>query len=176
MNASGPDRRLVLTFMDAESQWGEIGDSIMGGISRGDMTIADGVGIFSGVVSLERGGGFSSVRSAEGHYDLSDGDGLAIRVKGDGKRYGLRLRTRAVFDGINYQADFQPTAGVWQDLELPFAHFQPVLRGRQMPSIPPLDPGSIRTFGLIIASRQAGPFRLEIASITCARWLPGLKP
>ena len=140
----------------------------MGGLSYGDMTIANGIGIFSGVVSLDRGGGFSSVRSVEGHYDLSDQNGLVLRVQGDGKCYGLRLRTSKVFDGINYQADLQPPADVWQDVEIPFTSFLPVLRGRQIDGVPPLDTSSILTFGLIIASRQAGPFRLEIESIKCS--------
>jgi NADH dehydrogenase [ubiquinone] 1 alpha subcomplex assembly factor 1 len=168
MNALVKERRWVLAFVEGENLWREIGDPIMGGLSYGDMTIADGVGIFSGVVSLDRGGGFASVRSAEGHYDLSDHSGLVLRVQGDGKRYGLRLRTSAAFDGINYQADFQPTADTWQDVELPFTSFQPVFRGKQVAGIPSLDPSAIRSFGLIIASRQAGPFRLEIESVNCA--------
>jgi len=168
MNALVKGRPFILTFVEGESHWREIGDPIMGGLSYGDMTIAAGIGIFSGVVSLDRGGGFASVRSGDGSYDLSKHDGLVLRVQGDGKRYGLRLRTYEVFDGINYQADFQPPADVWQDVEIPFTSFQPFFRGKEVAGIPPLDPGAIRSFGLIIASRQAGPFRLEIESIKCS--------
>ena len=172
MNALVKERRWVLTFVEGENLWHEIGDPIMGGLSYGDMTIASGIGIFSGVVSFDRGGGFASVRSGDGIYDLSDHRGLVLRVQGDGKRYGLRLRTSKVFDGINYQADFQPPADVWQDVEIPFTSFQPVLREKRVASIPPLDPSAIRSFGLIIASHQAGPFRLEIESIKCS-WSRG---
>jgi monofunctional biosynthetic peptidoglycan transglycosylase len=137
----------------------------MGGISSSEMLAVDGVGVFKGVLSLEHGGGFASVRSGEGRYDLSGYDGLTIHARGDGKRYGLRLRTSEAFDGVNHQVDFTPVAGVWLDVKLPFACFRPVFRGRPLTGHPPLNPAAIKTFGLIIAGRQEGPFRLELKSI-----------
>jgi monofunctional biosynthetic peptidoglycan transglycosylase len=77
----------------------------------------------------------------------------------------LRLRTSQAFDGVNYQHDFAPPAGVWVNMELPFEGFRPLFRGRAVADHPALDPAVIKTFGLIIAHRQQGPFRLEIESI-----------
>jgi monofunctional biosynthetic peptidoglycan transglycosylase len=156
---------VIVAFGADAARWHDISDPVMGGISSSEMVEEEGVGVFKGVVSLEHGGGFASVRSAEGHYDLSGYDGLAVRVRGDGKRYGLRLRTSETFDGVNYQVDFTPAPGVWLDVNLPFAGFQPVFRGRPVAGHPPLDPGAVKTFGLIIAGRQEGPFRLELESI-----------
>jgi monofunctional biosynthetic peptidoglycan transglycosylase len=155
-------RRVVVSFGAAAVPWDAIGDPIMGGVSRGELAVENAIGSFRGVVSLEHGGGFASVRSAEGRYDLSGYAGLAVRVRGDGKRYGLRLRTSGDFDGVSYQADLQPGAGAWVEVELPFSSFQPVFRGRPVPSHPPLDPAAIRSFGLIVAGRQAGEFQLEL--------------
>lgn len=148
-----------------DGHWRSIGDPIMGGLSRGELVVADGVGSFQGVVSLEQGGGFASVRSADGRYDLSGYEGLVLRLRGDGKRYGMRLRTTTSFDGVNYQVEFQPVASEWSDIVLPFSSFRPVLRGRVVPDCPALDPARIKSFGLIIARHQAGPFQLEVASI-----------
>jgi len=155
----------IVAFGTGAVRWHDISDPVMGGVSHGEMVEVDGVGIFEGVVSLDHGGGFASVRSTEGSYDLSDHAGLVVRVRGDGKRYGLRLRTSESFDGVNYQVDLDPGAGQWRDLELPFSSFRPVHRGRPVLDHPPLDPAAIRTFGLIIAGRQEGPFRLELESI-----------
>jgi len=55
---------------------------------------------FKGIVSLENNGGFASIRSGTANYDLSDFEGLLIRVRGDGHRYAFNLRT-----------DFEITAG-----------------------------------------------------------------
>jgi monofunctional biosynthetic peptidoglycan transglycosylase len=89
-------------------------------------------------------------------------------VKGDGKRYGVRLRTTAAFDGVSYQTVIQPEAGEWREITLPFTGFQPVFRGRRVPDAPPLDRSRVKTLGLIIAEKQAGPFRLEI------EWIRGV--
>jgi monofunctional biosynthetic peptidoglycan transglycosylase len=172
MRENKKDPAVILAFGNGEEAWHGISDPVMGGISSSEMVAEGGTGVFKGVVSLERGGGFASVRSAEGHYDLSGYDGLTFRVRGDGKRYGLRLRTSDGFDGVNYQAVFTPPAGVWVDVKLPFSGFQPVFRGRPVAGHPPLDPGAVRTFGLIIAGRQAGPFRIEIESIAGYRDSP----
>ena len=161
----GPEAPVIVAFGADAANWHDISDPVMGGISSSQMVAEDGVAVFKGVVSLENSGGFASVRSAEGHYDLSGCDGLTVRVRGDGKSYGLRLRTSDAFDGVNYQVDFTPVPGAWLDVNLPFAAFQPVLRGRQVAGHPPLAPAAIRTFGLIIAARQEGPFRLELQSI-----------
>jgi NADH dehydrogenase [ubiquinone] 1 alpha subcomplex assembly factor 1 len=157
---------VIVVFGADAAKWHEISDPVMGGISSSEMVAEDAVGVFKGVVSLEHGGGFASVRSVEGHFDLSGYDGLTVRVRGDGKRYGLRLRTSEASDGVNHQADFTPALGAWLDMKLPFAAFQPVFRGRPVASQPALDPGAIKTFGLIIAGRQEGPFRLELESIS----------
>jgi NADH dehydrogenase [ubiquinone] 1 alpha subcomplex assembly factor 1 len=156
----------ILAFGTGAVRWHDISDRVMGGVSHSEMVEVDGVGIFKGVVSLDHDGGFASVRSTEGAYDLSGYAGLTVRVRGDGKRYGLRLRTCEPFDGVNYQSDLDPGAGEWRDLELPFSGFRPVHRGRPVAGHPPLDPAAIKTFGLILAGRQEGPFRLEIASIS----------
>ncbi len=134
----------------------------MGGVSRAEMSVSGGVGVFDGVVSLERNGGFASARSEVGDFDLSRYEGLEVRVRADGKRYGLRLRTTAAFDGVSYQVDFAPEAGTWCELRFPFESFTPVFRGHPVPGHPPLDASAIRTFGLMISDRQEGPFRLEL--------------
>lgn len=154
----------IIDFAQSESIWPEINDGVMGGLSSGRMTPGDGHAIFSGVVSFENNGGFASVRSRPVVHDLSAFEGLVLRVRGDGKRYGFRLKTDTSFDGVSYHVEITPPAGEWVELALPFSDFVPVYRGRKVPDHPPLDPSRIATFGLLI-SRQEGPFRIDIETI-----------
>jgi monofunctional biosynthetic peptidoglycan transglycosylase len=149
--------------------WRTIDDVVMGGVSSSRIVVGDGVAVFSGRVSLDNNGGFASARSADGDHDLSAFSGVRLKVRGDGKRYALRLRTRDARDGVSYLMRFETEAGEWQEIVLPFADFVPSFRGRVVEGHPPVDPARVCGFGLLIADRQAGPFRLELA------WIEGAK-
>jgi len=154
----------IIDFARGDATWPHINDGVMGGLSSGEMVADDGYATFQGTVSFENNGGFSSVRSPAVVHDLSAFDGLVLRVRGDGKRYGFRLKTDASFDGVSYQVQIEPPAAAWTEIAVPFTDFIPVYRGRVVRNHPPLDPSRIATFGLLI-SRQDGPFRIDIESI-----------
>ena len=168
--AATPEKKTmtIIDFSRGDVTWPHINDGVMGGISSGEMSAADGYATFRGTVSFENNGGFSSVRSQAVVHDLSDFEGLVLRVRGDGKRYGFRLKTDASFDGVSYQFQIEPPAGEWAEISAPFADFIPIYRGRIVRDHPPLDPSRIATFGLII-SRQEGPFRIDIESVKAYR-------
>ena len=144
-------------------RWQAINDDVMGGVSRGNLQVQDGVGVFSGETSLENNGGFASVRREREAMDLSGAPGLVLHVRGDGRRYQLRLRSNQLFEGAAYRALFQPPIGEWQRHALPWHEFEAVFRGRRLEGAPPLDPAALRQVGLLIADRRSGPFRLELA-------------
>jgi hypothetical protein len=161
-----PDERIIFPFAQpADVQgWRSIDDRIMGGCSLSRPEFITGGGLlFRGVVSLDNGGGFASIRSPEAAYDLGDCAGVRVRVLGDGKRYKLGLRIDRFFDGISYQAGFTAPDDAWEEIDLPFADFIPTHHGRRLTTVPPLDPARIQSIGLFIADRQAGPFHVEIA-------------
>jgi monofunctional biosynthetic peptidoglycan transglycosylase len=165
---AGTGEKEIMTLIDfsrGDATWPHINDGVMGGVSSGEMSAGDGYATFQGRVSFENNGGFSSVRSPAVVYDLSMYEGLILRVRGDGKRYGFRLRTDASFDGVSYQVQIEPPVGEWTEISAPFTDFIPVYRGRVVRDHPPLDPSRIATFGLII-SRQEGPFRIDVESVS----------
>src|SRR5512143_1635672 len=90
---------LLLTLLDfadprGAGAWESIGDRVMGGRSTGTFTSTPGgPAVFLGEISLENGGGFASVRSAPGAFDLSRHHGLVLEVRGDGRSYKLSIRT-----------------------------------------------------------------------------------
>jgi NADH dehydrogenase [ubiquinone] 1 alpha subcomplex assembly factor 1 len=161
----GPGDAIVIFDFSVSTAWSSIDDVVMGGVSRSEMVTENGVAVFRGVLSLENSGGFASVRSRPAGHDLSGFAALTLRVRGDGKRYKLRLRTTDAFDGVSWEAPLETNGRDWEDVVVPLDAFRPTFRGRLVRDHPPLDPARVRTFGLMIADRQEGPFRLEIASI-----------
>jgi NADH dehydrogenase [ubiquinone] 1 alpha subcomplex assembly factor 1 len=165
-NAAMP--RALFDFESATSvaDWSAIDDAVMGGISRSRLRHDPaGHAVFEGIVSLERNGGFASVRSRPMDLGVAGAVGYLLDVRGDGKRYKLNLRTDDAFDGVNYQAAFEAPAGTWSLLRLPLSEFKPTFRGSGVPGAPPLDPARVRQMGLMIAGRQAGPFALAVRSV-----------
>jgi NADH dehydrogenase [ubiquinone] 1 alpha subcomplex assembly factor 1 len=148
---------------DEAARWRSTDDVVMGGQSSSTMRAGEGVGVFAGELSLEGGGGFASVRRRDQRVDLSAYGAIALRVRGDGKRYKLNLRTSDSLDGIVYQAAFETQPGTWRTAKLALAEFAPRYRGR--PAAGTLDPSRVSSLGLLISDGQAGPFRLELSSI-----------
>jgi NADH dehydrogenase [ubiquinone] 1 alpha subcomplex assembly factor 1 len=161
---------VIFDFRDpvAVASWLAIGDRVMGGHSSGRLSFAGSVAAFEGRVSLENGGGFASVRSPPRLHDLGGFSGIALLVRGDGRAYKLNLRIDAGFDGLAYQARFPTSDGKWTSVALAFEAFLPVFRGRRVEA-EALDSRRIATFGLLVADRQQGAFRLEVACIAALR-------
>ncbi|MGJ7456309.1 CIA30 family protein [Halomonas sp. MA07-2] len=148
---------------DEPNRWCAINDNVMGGISRGGITVEGGVGVFSGETSLENNGGFASVRRDPEAFDLSAHPGVALYVRSDGRSYQFRLYTEQLPEGAAYRATFQTADNTWQRVELPWHEFEPVFRGRLLKNAPPIDPAGIKQLGVMIADKTAGAFRLEVA-------------
>lgn len=158
--------KLLIDFRSSSDakQWEVVNDMVMGGLSKSKLAVtSDNTLLFQGEVSLENYGGFASVRTYPQDFLLEGYTGIILRVKGDGKRYRLRLRTDDEHDGIAYQSSFITDPGKWIIVQLPFREFVPVYRGRVVSHAPNLKPGLIRRVGFMIADGQAGFFRLEVA-------------
>jgi hypothetical protein len=167
-----PDHTLLLfDFSEPAivSGWAPIDDRVMGGVSRSTLRHDPaGHAVFEGTVSLERSGGFASVRSRSAARGLPGAAACDIEICGDNKQFKLSLLTDDGFDSLNYQASFRPSGTDWQTLHLPLAKFRASFRGREVPGAPALDPARMRQVGLMIAARQAGPFALQIKRISLA--------
>jgi NADH dehydrogenase [ubiquinone] 1 alpha subcomplex assembly factor 1 len=159
---------LLFDFSDPRSValWNPINDGVMGGISQSQLRYNPaGHAIFTGHVSFENNGGFASVRCQPRDLGRKGVAAYLLDVCGDGKRYKLNLRIDNSFDGVNYQVQFHPPAGIWVSCRLASADFLPSWRGKPVPDAPPLDTSRVRQMGLMIADRQEGPFVLAIRSI-----------
>lgn len=168
---------VVMPFQSASDLegWQKLDDVIMGGNSDSALSLSDSGNGFtwSGKLVLE-GGGFCGARSYErGVMNLGAYDGISLRVRGSGETLKLNLKT----DDLNepedtYQATFDvPESGDWADVFIPWHEFVPVKRARSVPDGPPLDPTSVKQFGLVYSrfnfngfanpNHKFGDFRVE---------------
>jgi hypothetical protein len=158
------------TKPDDQDLWRPINDTVMGGISASQLQpTKEGNALFAGNVSLENNGGFASVQSQPSLYNLDGFDGIAIRVKGDGKRYKLSLKNSVYMASPRYQAVFDTEEEAWTTIHLPFHTLVPTMHGRVLENEPPIDVSKIVSIVLLISDKQEGPFRLEIDWIKAYR-------
>ena len=154
--------REIFSFVAGEPIWYTVDDVVIGGVSNSHVDIIEfNILFFSGSMSLENNGGFSSVRSDWNIIDLSGFDGVLLRVLGDGKVYRLRIRTEETGGDIAYNGAFGTTPEKWIQVYIPFANMVPTYRGIVM-DVGPLDVTSIGSFGLMLSDKQEGDFELQV--------------
>ena len=145
------------------SEWIIVNDGVMGGLSSSRFTDSSlGYATFTGTLSLENNGGFASVRALTREGVLAGRAVLALRVRGDGRTYQVRLRTDRQFDGIAYMSEFSTVEGEWREVRLPLTDFRPTFRGRRPQRAQPLSPADVRQIGLLLADKRPGAFRLDV--------------
>lgn len=158
--------------------WGALDDVVMGGVSNSSLQITADTALFTGNVSIANSGGFASVRTRNftPTLDLSKYQGIKLKVKGDGQRYKIFLRTESTWDGIGYAFAFNTVADTWLDIYIPFQDLVPVFRAKTVKECPSIDTQKICSLQLMLSKFEydgmlnpqflPGNFRLEIASIT----------
>ncbi len=162
------------------SVWGCLDDVVMGGVSQSNFVIQANSALFTGLVSTDNSGGFVSVRTRnfEPPIDLSSGNSILIKVKGDGNRYKFFLRDNSGWDSIAYSHSFDTILDEWIDISMPFEEFIPVFRAKSLTNVPPLALNSIRSMQIMLSKFEidgklnpafrSGRFALEIARIAVA--------
>ncbi|GMP74240.1 hypothetical protein CsSME_00031707 [Camellia sinensis var. sinensis] len=179
--------KLVYGFEGNSSRdlaWGALDDVVMGGVSESTFQIdptggenGGPSGLFKGVVSTANNGGFTSIRTKNFSVpeNLSPYDGLELRIKGDGRRYKLIIRTSRDWDTVGYTSSFDTVEGQWQSVRVPFTSLRPVFRARTVSDAPPFDSSSIISLQLMFSKFEydgklnptfkEGAFQLPVSSI-----------
>ncbi|OAD56813.1 putative complex I intermediate-associated protein 30, mitochondrial, partial [Eufriesea mexicana] len=91
---------------------------------------------------------------------------LILRIRGDGRCYMLNILPEPLIDitrylGFHY---FVYTRGgpYWQIVRIPFSKFLASLKGEIYENQFRMMAGSVKNFGITVADKKSGPFRLEI--------------
>lgn len=151
------------TVDDELKNWYVVNDGVMGGLSKGNLTITEeGHALFSGTVSLENNGGFSSLRHDFKSINSEKYTRLKLRVKGDGKRYQIRIRD----DRSQYYSyiTYISTTTEWETITINLNTLFPYFRGTKL-NKPNFDGKQISQFGILIGNKKSEQFNLLIDSI-----------
>ena len=143
--------------------WRIVNDVVMGGKSSSTITInKEGHGQFSGTVSTENNGGFSSVRHILKSVKVKKTNKICVLLKGDGKDYQLRIKDNHK-NYYSYINTFS-TSGKWQEIEIPLINMYPSFRGRKLTK-PNFYQDSIEEIAFLIANNKNEKFQLIIDNI-----------
>ncbi|MFM9824847.1 CIA30 family protein [Flavobacterium sp.] len=145
------------------TDWNIVDDVVMGGRSNGKFKIDnDGNGVFSGDVSLENNGGFSSVRYQFEKINTTKDSKVIIRLKGDGKEYQFRIKNnRNTY--YSYITSFK-TSGNWETIVFNLKDLYPSFRGQTM-NIPNFTGNSIEEIVFLIGNKKNESFTLVLDKI-----------
>lgn len=144
--------------------WLIINDGVMGGLSRGNISIDEkGNGVFWGHVSLENNGGFSLARLNVPTLNATGFTKIVLEVKGDSKRYQFRLKEKK--GQMHSFVHFFETNGDWQTIEIPFEKLRPTFRGRAL-NLPEFAGDQIEEIGLLIGNKKEEDFKIKIRTIS----------
>ncbi len=180
-----PGERLLFDFknqsqnlsQNLKETWGALDDVVMGGVSQSNILLADKTAVFAGNISTANSGGFASVRTRNFNppWDLSNYQGIELRIKGDGKRYKFITRCEGKWDGIAYCYSFNTVSDFWTTIKIPFQDLIPVFRAKSVPDAGDFDSSTIYSMqfmlskfeydGVLNPQFEPGTFNLEIESI-----------
>ena len=148
------------------SDWFNQNDTVMGGVSDSNTTWIDGHLIFSGDLSLDNNGGFTSTFGPINDQLptlMSGAESIIVTARGDGKTYLMQIRN---YDNTRYIQRFTTVADVEQDYVLPLTDFESVdWRLSVIPNAAPIDTTTIGQIGFYLLDKQVGPFEIAISSI-----------
>ncbi len=162
---------------DIKEAWGAVDDVVMGGVSQSNIRLAQNKAIFSGIVSTDNNGGFASVRTrnVEPPLDLSDYEGIELKVIGDGKRYKFITRCEGKWDGIGYCYSFDTVYNFPTTIRIPFRDLIPVFRAKTVTEASQLDAAKVYSMQLMLSkfeydgklnpNFEAGSFSLQVEYI-----------
>ena len=157
-----------LPWSALDKDWYCINDTVMGGVSSSTIEKTDsGALLFSGNLSTENNGGFTSSRSRSDVIDLTGVDQIRLKVKGDGRQYYATIRpTSRNRNVVYYRQKFATKSGSEEELILPIEDFKAYAYGRFLPTYPALSSslGLVSSVGVMLADKKDGAFSLEILS------------
>lgn len=147
-------------------EWQVVNDTVMGGVSQAQVIQSEQGGVrFTGTLSLENNGGFTSTRTQVTDPDWTEQEAVRLRVKGDGRTYicTVRIRDRRM-RRFYYRAVFSSTKSEVSEVVIPLSDFEPYVFGRRAIQVPPLTSmlDNIGSMGIMLADKNPGPFSLEI--------------
>ena len=145
------------------NDWNIINDGVMGGLSKGNIQFTNNSLKFSGDVSLENNGGFSSLKSPFHSFDLSSAKKVEIKYRSVGHGIAVTLENSRQFYRPYYKLYLKETQGKWETLKVDIDEFKEYRLGRSIGrSVSTEILSSIRRIGFITSDKKEGSFEIEV--------------
>ena len=152
-------------FTDPSSvdAWYVQNDTVMGGVSSSELSWNDGDLLFSGNLSTDNNGGFTSMRGPVVPFIPASGlTAISVVAQGDGRTYLMQIRT----DTDSYIQRFTPVETMSETL-LALTDFTATdWRLSPIPDRPPLVSEAVRQVAVYLVDKQVGEFVLRLRSIS----------
>ena len=143
--------------------WMIVNDGVMGGLSRSTAMFTENGLLFKGTLSLKNNGGFASIRSGKGQFDLSKYSTVKIKFRSTGRNFALRFANSERYFRPNYKHYFSSSTGEWEIVELKMSDFKEYTMGQISGSTVSKNKlENIMRIGIILSDKKEGPFELEI--------------
>lgn len=145
-------------------KWSIVNDGVMGGLSQSKARLDADALLFTGNVSLQNNGGFVSLRSPMGKYDLSAYNYCEIRFRSDtSRKFEILIEKDTPFYLPKFRAKFGAGSKDWETITIPLRDFEISKMGSTIQQgIDPVRLQDIQRIGFILADKQEGSFQLWI--------------
>ena len=146
------------------NNWVLISDNIMGGVSKSKLDYTENTMVLSGNISLDNFGGFSSVKTTFGKYDLSQYRGVKIKFKSKNQKFAFTLEDQKNWTLPNFKGNFYSDKdNIWEKKTIYFNDFKEYQVGE--PTGKKLKDNTLKNIirmGIITTEKKEGPFSIEI--------------
>ena len=144
----------------SDLSWFVVNDGVMGGLSAGMVSVADGLLVHSGVLNTN-GGGFSYAGTRFAADTLVGYNSLRVRLNTDGRQYAVNFG-----DARNRRISHQILLPIgliddWQEVSIDFADTVSTIFSRPVQSAP-FAASAIDELSFILGDAKDGPFQMEI--------------
>lgn len=148
------------------ADWIIVNDGVMGGLSRGRVDYTENSVIFSGTVSLDNNGGFTSFRSPYKSYDLAIYNQVEIKYRSSGLACALSFDQYRRFWRPNHKMPLPSSSDQWITVTANLDELKEYQMGRATGrSMSENASGNTIRLGLITDAKEEGAFQLEIEYI-----------
>ena len=165
------DRMVIDLGLDGDNSWYAVNDTVMGGVSEGFVDYTDDTLVFSGTVSTDSNGGFTSVRSVSDVWDLSEYTNLVVRLKSEGQPFTLIFADSPNWWEGQFRYDIEAMEEGWNEVVIPLVdiEFYDMNTGYPEPTGEKMRRGarkSIVHMEFMSKLFEDGSFRLEVDHLT----------
>lgn len=112
--------------------WYTLNDDVMGGRSEAKLKIKREYLTFEGQISLENNGGFASIRSPYGEFDLSEYKSVHVRYKSYENDFAFVLENKEVYYEPTYKHHLPASNGEWTVAILHLDEFEGYRLGKKI--------------------------------------------